>query len=145
MARLALLNIAMGFFLLFLATIAGIFNAFELTTAYLNDNSALGSWLMVLSQSSHGHTALFGVVEILVGLTMSYSRFPKSIKILQSIGLLLGSFAMGPLLLTRAYLGPSASISPLGAIIGLCLCCFTLSLLSHSAAIWLRTLERGYK
>lgn len=142
MPRLSLLNMAIGFFVVFLSSCLGVINSFELTSAFLNDPKALGSWLMTISNSAHGHTALFGVVQILFGLSLSYSRHRVKIKEVQTLCMSLAPIGMGPLLMIRGQAGPSPSTDFLGIAIGICMVSSTLAILWHAFGLVLKLKER---
>ena len=118
MSRLAIFNMALGFFLLCFSAMGGSFIAFDLTEGYLKDPEILTSWQLALQKSSHGHTNLFAMIHILMGLTLSYSVLSQKVKILQTWFLAAGSVAMGPLMLMRAAAGPSSSFDLIGLSIG---------------------------
>lgn len=141
MPRLALLNMALGFLILFLAASAGAFVSFDMTQAFLHDAKQLHSWQSTLLQSSHGHTNLFGILHILFGLTLPYSPLAARWKVLQTGGFALGVLAMGPLLMLRAYGGVSDSFDALGLTIGLGLSAALASLATHMAALFLKLLR----
>ncbi len=143
MPRLALFNLTFGFFVLFLAAAAGAFLADDITTGYLKDKALLDSWLLTLNKSAHGHTNLFALVHIAFGLTMGHSIFPSKVKLLQTIGLMLGTFAMGGAMLVRARLGPVEGIDPTGLVIGAMLSCALVALASHSAGLAGKMLKRA--
>ncbi len=138
MPRLGLLNMALGFMVLFFAACAGAFVAFDLTEAYLRNLDQLHSWRNVLLSSAHGHTNLFGILHILLGLTLAYSRLGSKWKLMQTIGLFAGVVAMGPLMMVRSAAGPSESYEGIGFVIGLFLSLALLSLASHAAALFYR-------
>jgi hypothetical protein len=138
MARLALLNMLIGFVVVAVAAAAGAFIATSLTNGYLKDQQILTSWLLTLQSSAHGHSNLFGLLHIVFGLTLPYSNMTSRMKLLQTIGLGAGTFAMGPLMLTRAWLGPVEGVDLTEVLIGSCL---TLAL----AAIALHAIGLGSK
>lgn len=138
MPRLAILNFAIGFFILFLAASAGSFVAFDLTEAFLKDKTLLDDWQTVLLQSAHGHTNMFGMLHILFGLTLAYSPLNARYLKLQTLGFFLGSLAMGPGMMIRAYAGPSESLDFIGSMIGIGLSASFVALFSHSAALFAR-------
>lgn len=131
MSRLGLLNMAWGFFILIFTGFMGMFNAYSLTDVYLKGREVVPQWEQVLFDSAHGHLGLFGIIHVLMGLTFPYSTMPDLVKRLQTIGLVLGCFAMGPLLVVRGKLGPEVSFSPLGMTIGLCMTLAMMSLIAH--------------
>lgn len=141
MQRLGILNMAIGFMVLFLAAAAGAFVSFDMTQAFLHDTKQLYTWEATLLQSSHGHTNLFGMLHILLGLTLPYSPFAPRWKLLQTAGLLAGVLAMGPLLMLRAYGGISDSFDALGIAIGCGLSAALASIGSHMAALFYKLLR----
>jgi hypothetical protein len=138
MSRLGLLNIALGFVILFFAACAGAFVSFDLTEAYLRDIAQLHTWRTVLLSSAHGHTNLFGMLHIALGLTLPYSPLTQKHKAWQTCGLLAGVVAMGPLLMIRSAWGPSESLEGIGLAIGALLSLALLTLGSHAAALLYR-------
>jgi hypothetical protein len=142
MRRIALLNLVIGFFLIFMAACGGAFVALRLTESYLNGVASPG-WEAALQASSHGHTSLFGIIHILIGLTMPYSRSSDQIESLKTFGIFCGSMAMGPLLLVRAALGPTSSTEWSGLIVGTCLSLALAAILFHALSLLRRFLQRG--
>lgn len=142
MPRLGILNFIIGFAVIFLAACAGSFIAFDLTEGFLKDPKILSSWQMALLKSAHGHSNLFGILHILFGLTLVYSPFSNKLKVLQTIGFTLGTLAMGPGMMIRAYGGPSESLDVIGIMIGVGLSGAFLSLLSHCGALAYRFSQR---
>ena len=135
MARLGILNMFLGFLTLFLAACGGTFVAFDLTEGFLRDKSILGTWEMALLKSSHGHTNLFGLLQIAYGLTMPYSPLSERWKIYQTIGIFSGTLAMGPGMMIRAFQGPTESLDIVGCTIGLGLSLALISLFTHSISL----------
>ncbi|RZA13013.1 MAG: hypothetical protein EOP10_30445 [Proteobacteria bacterium] len=138
MPRISLLNMAIGFSVLFLAACAGAFVSFDMTEAFLKDTTQLHNWQATLLASAHGHTNLFAMLHILLGLTFPYSSLSNRIKAWQTGGLFAGVIAMGPLMMIRASYGPSASLEGMGLLIGALLSLALLTLASHAAALWYR-------
>lgn len=143
MNRLGLLNMTIGFIIVFIAAAAGAFIAWDLTEAYLVDSSILNEWQTALQRSAHGHSNLFGYLHILFGLTIVYSKLGRSWKLFQTIGLLAGSLAMGPGMLYRASLGPNPSTDLSGLLVGFGLSLALLAIASHAAGIAYKLSERG--
>lgn len=141
MARLGILNMALGFTILFLAAAAGAFISFDLTQAYLHDLSQLDSWQMTLLKSSHGHSNLFGMLHIALGLTLPYSPLSYRYKLAQTLSLAAGTLAMGPLMIVRAMSGPSDSFDVIGLTIGAGLSLALLALASQAAALFYKLLR----
>ena len=141
MRRIAILNMAIGFLLVFVAACGGVFVALNSTEAHLQ-GAQIPTWRLLLQASSHGHTNLFGVIHVLVGLTMSYCRSSFFLDKLKTAGLLAGSIAMGPLLLFRAASGPSVSNDSLGIVIGTCLVLALTAILAHMLGLFSRLIER---
>src|SRR5689334_22015870 len=105
MPRIGLINCLIGFLAVFIAAAGGLFLSFDATRAFLHDKSVLSSWVYQLMSSAHGHTNLFGLLHIALGLTLPYTRLPSSLKWAETIGLALGTIAMSVLMLVRAYQG----------------------------------------
>ena len=121
MARLSILNMLIGFTILFIAACGGPFLAQITTDEFIQTDTPLNNWLFTLLKSAHGHTNLFGMIHILLGITLPYSCLSTKTKRLQTIGLSMGSFSMSFLLILRAFQGPKNDIDYLGMLIGLCL------------------------
>ena len=143
MPRLAVFNMFFGFLVLFLAAAAGAFVASDLTAGYLKDKAFLDTWVMVLNKSSHGHTNLFALTHIAFGLTMPYSALPPRVKLWQTVGLALGTLAMGPGLLARAQLGPTESTDVNAIVVGVLLSCALAALFSHAAGLAAKLYRRS--
>ena len=143
MSRLALLNMFSGFVVLSLVAAAGSFLATELTEGYLLDPGALESWRLLISKSSHGHTNLFAMIHILFGLTLPYSGLSTRFKVAQTVGLSLGTLAMGPVMMLRAYVGPTNKIDLVEVCLGAMLSAALLALAAHAAGLALRLMRRS--
>lgn len=141
MPRLGLLNMAIGFLVLFFAACAGAFVSFDMTEAFLKNTALLHNWQMTLLASAHGHSNMFGILHILFGLTLPYSQLGPQIKAWQTVGLFAGVVAMGPLMMVRSSWGPSESLESIGLVIGLFLSCALATLASHSAALIYRLIK----
>lgn len=128
MPRIGLLNMVVGFIFIFLSASAGFFLATEHTRIHIRDNTELLSWWVQLSASAHGHTNLFGMLHILFGLTFPYSVLNLKTKVIQSIGLLLGSFAMSILMFIRALSKPNLEYDALGIVTGVFLSAALISI-----------------
>jgi hypothetical protein len=141
MRRIAILNLAFGFGLIFVAACGGAFVALKSTESYLQGVTS-PQWETMLQASSHGHTNLFGVIHILLGLTLPYTRSTLLLDRLKTFALMAGSLAMGPLLLVRAHLGPSLSTDGIGLVIGTCLTLALAAILAHTLGLFSRFIER---
>jgi len=128
MNRIAILNMLIGFSAIFLAACAGSFIAFDTTEAFIKDKALLESWQMIMLKSAHGHTNLFGMIHIALGLTMPWSKLSLKIKKLQTIGLSMGTFAMSALMTTKSYMGPANELDFLDISIGIFLSAALLSI-----------------
>jgi hypothetical protein len=142
MSRLSILNMALGFLVLFFAACAGAFVSFDMTQAFLHDLKQLNTWEMTLLQSSHGHSNLFGLLHIVLGLTLPYSPLALRWKQMQTLGLFGGVLAMGPGMVMRAFAGPSESFDALGLAIGFGLSLALASLGTHAAALFYKIMRR---
>ncbi len=141
MSKVAIANMAWGFVVILIAALGGVINAFDLTDAHLKGAALVSTWQIQLLQSAHGHSNLFGMLHILFGLTIPYSRYSSKITKWQSLGLLGGTVAMGPLLIVRAMEGPTASTDPVGIIMGILLTGAMVSLGSHGLGLTMRALR----
>ena len=142
MPRLALWNMLIGFAALFFAACAGAFVATDMTDAFVRDPALLNTWSALIQRSAHGHVNLFCIIHIAFGLTLPYSVLGHRTKLLQTIGLSCGTFAMGPLMLWRAMAVPSEGIDFSGTIIGVFLSASLLALLGQVYALGVK-LMRG--
>lgn len=120
MQALKILNFCFGFFLIFLASSAGIFLAQSSSSGILLEKELLHSWLYLLQKSSHAHTNLFGLLHIAFGQTLTSSSCSLILKRWQTFGLALGSFSMSALLFVRSFF-PPGEIDYLGGVMGICL------------------------
>lgn len=141
MPRLSILNMLIGFCLIFFAAAGGPFLAFDATDAFIHDPSIMSSWLFTLLSSAHGHTNLFGMLHILFALTIPYSSLSSKFKKIQTVGMCLGSFGMSVLMVLRANLGPVAEYDFLGGFTGLCLSASLMAIGMHCYGLamkWIR-------
>lgn len=142
MSRIGLLNILFGFTVILLASSAGFFLATEAEKAFLLDVKSLSSWEYTLFKSAHGHFNLFGILHILLGLTLPYSRWKAKFLLWQFGGLALGTLTMGGLLFLRASLGAVSHWQEgLGIVIGVNLSFALLAIASHCYALLLNFLR----
>lgn len=121
-----------------LAAMAGSFIAIDITESYLNDLASLQSWQLTLMRSAHGHSNLFGMLHVAFATTLAWSRFSPRIKLWQTIGLLMGSLAMGPVMVVRSYLAVPTGIDLMGICVGVLLTGALLAVASHSYALFVR-------
>ena len=142
MSRMALINITWGFFLIFVAACGGVFVALETTQAFVH-GALTPRWEALLQTASHGHVSLFGVIHVLLGLTLSYTRASVFENKLKTLGVALGSLAMGPFLLIRGALGPTLSTEFNGVVIGVCLSCALFAIAYHALGLFLRLWGRA--
>lgn len=142
MSRLSILNMAIGFFTLFFAACAGAFVSFDMTQAYLHDLTQLDTWQMTLLKSAHGHSNLFGMLHIALGLTLPYSPMSSFWKKIQTACMFAGVLAMGPGMMMRAFAGPSESFDPIGLAIGVGLSMSLACLGTHTAALFYKLMRR---
>lgn len=142
MPRIALINMVIGFSVIALAAAGGAFIANDLTRAFLQDIALLNSWDHTVLRSAHGHTNLFGLLHIAFGLTIPYSVLQGRYLLLQTIGLLAGTVAMGPGLIVRSMSLPSGDQDFLGLALGALLSFALLALISHAGALAYRITKR---
>jgi rhodanese-related sulfurtransferase len=133
-------NLGFGFGILFLSGCFGAFLATDLDRAFLvqEGSSQLTSWAFTLAKSSHGHLSLFGLIHILLGLSLPFvpRTSEKSQKWLTSaIGA--GSFSMGVLLFIKSWMTPHTPwANLLGLALGLGLGASLLGLFFHSLSFF---------
>lgn len=138
MPQLAIVNMFIGFLVIFISASAGSFIAFDLTEAFVKNQEFLLSWELILKRSAHGHFNLFGLIHIVFGLTLSYSKLPNKVKKLQTLALGMGTLAMGPGLLLRAHQGPSLELDVLAVVVGTCACFALLAIVSHAFGLYVK-------
>lgn len=143
MPRLAILNMLIGFMTLFFAAAAGSFIATSMTDAFLHDKAIIDTWTHLLQRSAHGHTNLFGLIHICFGLTMPYSALTPRIKLFQTVGLSLGTCAMGPLMLWRAAAGPSENVDMSSFVIGSLLSAALVAMGAHAFGLLIKLQRRS--
>lgn len=135
MPRIAVANMALGFLILFFAAAAGALVAWDITDAWLYNKEHVGSWALMLQKSAHGHTNLFGILHICLGLTMPYAACGPKVRLLQTVGLACGSFAMGPLMVIRSWQGPTEKLDLSSAVTGLLLSFALLAIALQAGAL----------
>ena len=143
MSQVSLWNILIGFFVVFLAACAGVFLADNMTSHYVYQSSQVLSWEQVIVKSAHSHTNSFGMLHILLGLTLPYSRVSLMVKILQTIALGLGTVAMSVLMMIKSQYPAVMGYDGLGALIGICLSATFMGILSHCYGLALRLRALG--
>lgn len=136
MSRLALINMVIGFTIIFLSASFGTFIVVELEELFRSAPHLVNDWYMTLLQSSHGHSSLLGMIHILFGLTIPYSRLSETLKFYQTLALIAGSLAMGPILVLRATAVINDSF--LVVISGLLLALFLFAIIFHAFGIYLK-------
>lgn len=141
MQRIGILNMFIGFTLIFVAASAGAFVAVDATHRFL-DGTTVASWRDMLQASSHGHTTLFGLIHILFGLTIPYSTLPIHFKKIQTAGLFCGALAMGPMMMVRAALGPTPTFEWNGLLIGTLLSLALFAIAGHAYGLLAKFMAR---
>ena len=143
MARISIFNMFIGFVLIFIAALGGPFLSQISTAEFVQSNIHQKTWLFTLLSSAHGHTNLFGMLHILMGLSFPYSLNSMLIKKIQSLFLLLGSFSMSCLLVIKAFSIPEIGFDILGIVMGIGLSAAICSIGLHTFGLfkkWMRTL-----
>ena len=143
MSRVSIYNFIFGFSAIFFAAVFGAFLAFDATDTLTRAPLEMLRWENTLARSAHGHTNLFGLLHIAFGLTFPFSVFSNKSKVLQSIFLGCGTFAMGPLMILRSRLGLPIGTDFLGGIIGLCLSLALVAILMQIIGLSLKTLRHS--
>ncbi|MDD9951434.1 MAG: hypothetical protein OXT67_07695 [Zetaproteobacteria bacterium] len=142
MTKIAQLHVICGFFFIFSAACAGAFLANDLTQAFAQRNSILGTWTYTLLISAHSHTNQFGILHILFGLTYHWNALSPLWKLLQFIGMCLGSLAMSIFMVLRASTPPHMDWDILGLATGLCLSAALAAIGSHIFGLCLQMHSR---
>lgn len=138
MSRLALINMVIGFAVLFIGGALGTFIAYDLSKIYLAAPEQLHSWRQTIAQSVHGHTSLFAFSHVLFALTLPYSRLSARLKFWQTLGICAGTIAMCPLLYLKSFLPPHFVSDPLSILIGTLLSAYLFAIAFHAFGIFLR-------
>ena len=138
MPRIALLNILIGWSAIAIAAFGGVFIANDLSAGYIIKGQFSGAWEDVIRQSSHGHFNMFGMLHILFGLTLPYSKLPAYLKKIQTMLLAFGLVAMGPMMLIRSTIKPSLNLGLVEILIGVFMSLSLVSVLSHIYGICLK-------
>ena len=138
MPRIGIVNILIGFLAILLASCGGFFLATEADKAFLLNQQLLSSWQYTLLKSAHGHLNLFGMLHILVGLSIPYSKLSKTFLFVQTGGLFLGTLTMGVFLLFRAFAGLPQGSDIFGIFIGVNLSAALGALVLHCYGLSLK-------
>ncbi len=140
MPRIALWNLFFGFALICFAAASGAILANDLSNAFMDAHETgrnlTRDWTLTLQSSAHGHTNLFGMIHIALGLTMPHARQSHRLRIGITGGLTLGALAMGPFMIWRSFLPPARHLEFNGIVIGICLCFALAALAAHTAGLW---------
>ena len=142
MSKVSLINMLIGFCLLFLSACAGLFVVNQ-TTLILEAKQNLITWQNILQKSAHGHTGLFAMIHISFALTLPYSRLKHKIKILQTVGLSSGSIAISFLLFIRSNVERNKDFDLLGIIIGTCLSFTLIAIFTHCVGLAIKVFEKN--
>ncbi len=139
MPRLSVVNLLIGFMVIVLASCGGFFVAYEAEKSFIFNGQVMQAWPFVLMKSAHGHLNLYGFLHIAMGLSLPYSQIGRRGELWQTVGLALGTFAMGFLLLLRAWQGvPSSQWNLLGIVIASALMSSILALIAHCYGLALK-------
>lgn len=141
MQRIGILNMFLGFMLIFLAASAGAFVAMDATHRFL-DGVPVATWRDMLQASAHGHTSLFGIIHISFGITLPYSILSQRLKKIQTVGIFCGAMAMGPMMMIRAALGPTPTYEWNGLLIGGLLTLALFAIAGHAYGLLGKILSR---
>lgn len=140
MPRIAQWNLFFGFLIICLAAAAGALVANDMSNEFINSiesgRSPSRDWMATLQGSAHGHSNLFGMLHITLGLTMPHVRQSHRSRLLITLGLTLGTIAMGPLMIWRSFLPPVRHLESNGILIAIFLCLALISLTIHTAGLW---------
>ncbi len=141
MQRIGILNMFLGFMLIFLAASAGAFVAMDATHRFL-DGVTVATWRDMLQASAHGHTSLFGIIHISFGITLPYSILSQRLKKIQTVAIFCGAMAMGPMMMIRAALGPTPTYEWNGLLIGGLLTLALFAIAGHAYGLLGKILSR---
>lgn len=126
-----------------LSASAGAMLGFELNDIFAaNTLDLLHTWKLTLQKSSHGHTNLFGILHIAFGLTCAHSACSLRIKTFQTLGIFLGAFAMGPVMLIRSLSSPSTDFDATSLLLSVFLCASLAALLTHALGIGIKIAQK---
>ena len=131
MPRLSILNFVIGFCVLGLSSASGVFLANDITAGFIKDPAILNGWELSLHRSAHGHTNLFGMLHVLMGLTFPYSVLGASAKKFQTMGLAAGTAAMSIGLFIKGLRAPNFDPTVLDVGIGIALSLALLAVGMH--------------
>jgi len=138
MPRTGILHMISGFIIMAFAAMTGPFLANLITDAFVNNPGELSGWRMTLLQSAHGHLNLFGIIQVLLGCTLLYSKISERMKQIQFLLYICGPVAMGPMMYLRAAQMPSNVMDVNGFVIGGLLSCCLLALGMHIYGLMLK-------
>ena len=126
------LNLLIGFTAILFAASGGAFVANELTENFVNELIQQNhSWFVTMLRSAHGHTNLYGMLHILLGLTLNHSSCCAKTKKVQTGFMFCGTLAMSIGMLIQGFGAPSNSINVLTLVLGLGLALSVVSIVLH--------------
>lgn len=131
MQKIGLINIISGFAAILISASAGSFLGLYVNDAFVYDDSIFHSWQLWLNRSTHAHVALFGLIQIAVGLTIPYSRLEDNSKKIQYWLLTAGYIAMGPVLILKGLAKPQSDMSIYDFCFGAFISLFYIGILTH--------------
>lgn len=141
MSRLAILNMFIGFVAVSFATAGGFFVALEAEQLFKTKEFAINNWHLTLMKSAHGHLNLYGYLHILFGVTLPYSRCPNKIKLVQTLGLAMGTLTMGLLVSLRAFQEVPKNQNLMGFLIGCLLFTSLISISVHCVGLGMKLMR----
>lgn len=144
MSRLSLFNILFGFTIILFASCWGAFLSREASYALVENKELLNRWFFVIQKSAHSHSNQFAQIQILFGLTLSFSQIDPKYKLLQTIALVLGTFSMSILMFFKSLQAPSHSIDSLQIIMAMTLGLWLLGIASHCFGLAQKLFKRGF-
>ena len=124
-------NLIFGFLALMVAEMVGPFLSFSLRSHYLAHSEILQSWAHAVTRSSHAHLAMFGIIQILVGLTLPYSNWPSRLKVWQTVFLTAGIMGMGPMMFYHSFHQPDGNFSWSEVFLGILLSLHLVAIIMH--------------
>lgn len=127
-----------GFLVIFFSASAGPFLSYYVLDGFILDEKILSSWELWLLRSAHAHTALFGLLQVVFGLTLPYSRISNSFKNWQTIGITCGILAMAIVLPLKSFIIPSNEIHIIDIVFGTLISLFYLAIATHVMGLVMR-------
>lgn len=141
LSKSSILNVTIGFWTIFFAACGGTFLATQSHQAFVHDVSLLSSWQFTLMKSAHTHTNLFGILHILLGMTLPIAKLNKNQATGMTLGFFCGTLAMSVLLIIRSFHMPLVTFDWLGVVNGCLLSCALVAILWYCIQLTKRCMK----